>query len=125
MLDELALYIPQPEIKKLYAMVIAETYYEQTKDMQLEKKRMMAEIKDYEQRLSNARNLIASKKIDEDDFRELKSDYMENLNRLERKLTMIMNDTEDVEGLLNEGVERLLKLDEGCRKGNLGDIRGG
>jgi len=106
-------------------MVIAETYYEQTKDMQLEKKRMMAEIKDYEQRLSNARNLIASKKIDEDDFRELKSDYMENLNRLERKLTMIMNDTEDVEGLLNEGVERLLKLDEGCRKGNLGDIRGG
>lgn len=49
---------------------------------------------------------------------------MENLNRLERKLNTIINDTEEVEGLLNEGIEQLLKLNQGYKKGNLRDIRG-
>jgi DNA invertase Pin-like site-specific DNA recombinase len=82
LLDELSLYIPKTEVKKLYAMLIAETYYEETKEIQLEKKRVLAQIKDYELRLLNARELIVLKKIDEDDFRELKSGYKEKLERL-------------------------------------------
>ncbi len=124
LLDELDQYIPQAEIKKLYAILIAETYYEQTKEIQLEKKQVLAQIKEYEQRLTNARDLIASRKIDEDDFRPMKSGYLEQINRLEKKLNTILNDTDDIEGLLNEGIERLLKLDEGCKKGDLGDMRG-
>jgi site-specific DNA recombinase len=110
-------------MKALYARQIAETYYEQTREIQLEKKQVTTQIKDYEHKLSNARNLIASGKIDADDFRQMKTDYVNNINRLEAKLHTIINDTANIEGLLDEGIERLLKLDEGAQKGDLGDIR--
>ena len=122
--DEMKQYVPRKEIKRLYAMVISEAYHGETKEMGAEKKQVLAQIKDVETKLSNARELIASKKIDEDYFRELKKGYQEKITRLEKKRYQIANDTADIDGLLDQGIEHLLKLDEGCKKGDFKELRG-
>ncbi|MBB5441166.1 hypothetical protein HDC92_004871 [Pedobacter sp. AK017] len=83
----------------------------------------MKQIKDLEAKLSNARNLIASGKIDDDDFRALKTGYTEQIVHLEERLTTIQRDSTNVEDLLNEGIEHLLKLDKGAKKADTADLR--
>ncbi len=121
--DEVSQFIPKREIKKLYAAVISEAYHNETKDIGIERRDILLEIKDYEAKLSNARELIASQKIDHDDFRELKAKYTEKINRLEKQLDQLVSEIADVEGLLDEGIEHLLKLDEAYRKGEMYDFR--
>lgn len=81
-MKELKKYTPRQEIKKLYAALIAESYYEQTGNLQQEKQQVLKQLKDYEGRLSHARNLLATRQIDASDYREMKSDYGEVIARL-------------------------------------------
>jgi site-specific DNA recombinase len=121
--DEIKDFLPRKEVKRLYAMVISEHYHGQTKEIQTEKRVVLKRIKDLEAKLSNARDLIAAGKIDDDDFRALKTGYTEQIVRLEKRLTTIQRDSTNVEDLLNEGIEHLLKLDKGAKKADTEDLR--
>src|SRR5690606_7766527 len=54
---------------------------------QSEKGKILAEIKDYEQRLSHSRDLLATKQIDAMDYHDMKARYTESISRLESQLT--------------------------------------
>ncbi|WP_244307435.1 recombinase family protein [Flavobacterium fluviatile] len=111
-------YVPIPEIKSLYTSLLCEVYKEQTKDVFEERNKVIAQLKDYENRMAHARDLLLSKDIEASDYREMKSDYGDIIQRLELKLTGLEKDSKDVEKLLNNGVENLLKLNECYDIGN-------
>ncbi len=117
-IQNLKKYVPIPEIKNIYANVIGDCYKEQIKDVLEEKTKIISQIKDYETRISNARDLLATKQIDPSDYREMKSDYGEMVRRLELKLSGIDDENKDIEELLKNGVENLMKLNEYYENGN-------
>ncbi len=121
--NELQKYLPRQEYKKLYTALIAEAYKEQTKGIQDEKRQLLAQIKDYENRLSKARELVVTNQIDSSDYREMKSDYGGMVTKLEAKLSGISNEKEDIEGLLNEGIDNLLRLSIGFEGGTFAECR--
>lgn len=107
---ELKNYIPRKECLRLYTDVILEMYNEQTDVLQNEKRPLVASIKGYYGRLFRARGLLAKEEIDSIDFWDMKSEYKAIIEKLEAKLTTINNEILDVEGLLNDGISRLLIL---------------
>ena len=63
-----------------------------------------------------ARDLLSTRQIDP-------LDYGQEIGRLEGKLARINNETEDVEGLLNEGIDELLKLNNCFKTGGWEESR--
>ena len=116
-------YIPKEEIKKLYTALIVEEYQRQTENIYGKRKQILKQIKDYEGRLSYARDLLSTRQIDPLDYRDMKSDYGEEISKLEGNLARISNETEDVEGLLNEGIDELLKLNNCFKHGGWEESR--
>jgi site-specific DNA recombinase len=110
--DHLKKYIPIPEIKPLYAAVIAEHYREETKEMLDSEEKATSQIKNYESRLIRARDLLATGEIDPSDYREMKSDYSEMIYKLQSKLTNIHIDKDNVEEMLQDSIENVMKLSE-------------
>lgn len=84
---------------------------------------MLAQLKDYEGRLSHARDLLATRKIDADDYREMKSDYAGMINKLEVRLATMNNEADEIEELLSNGIDRLLSLKMLYEKGQLAETR--
>ncbi|WP_431245086.1 recombinase family protein [Flavobacterium sp. P21] len=109
-IDNLKRYVPLKELKNIYTTVLAECYRDQTKDSFEEKTRVMNQIADYDKRLSHIRNLLSANQIDASDYRDMKSEYSDAIYRLEQKLSVIGEETKDIEELLRIGVENLLKL---------------
>ncbi len=81
------------------------------------------QLKDYEKRLSHVRDLLATQQIDAKDYREMKSSYSEIISKLESKLSVINEDKENIDDLLNSGIENLLKLHECYISGEWVDSR--
>lgn len=89
-----------------------------------EKKRRIAEqIKDYESRLGNARDLLLSLKIEPDDYKVMKEDYNERIANLERELSLVANEKHSIEELLNKGVDNLIMLNDTYANRDLSDKR--
>ena len=109
-IKELLKYAPKRQYKKVYSIIIIEAYKEQTKERQNEKAQLLKQIKDYEGRLSKARDLLMTNQIDSADYRDIKSDYGETLARLQAKYSGIDTDQDDIEKLLNQGIENLLRI---------------
>jgi site-specific DNA recombinase len=122
-INSLKEYVPRPEIKKLYTDVIVECYKEHTKEVHEEKYRILVQIKDYESRLSHVRDLLATKQIESLDYREMKSNYGEMINKLELKLLDIDGNKDSIDDLLNDGIENLLTLHESYKGGLWGQSR--
>ncbi len=110
--QELKKFIPRQEVTELFRLLILNTYNEKTKIVTQEKKQALAQIKEFELRLSKARELVLSEQIEPSDYREMKSDYEEKISRLEAKISSISNNVENIEPLVNKGLENLLMLDK-------------
>ena len=110
--DEVSKYILRKEIKKLYASLISEAYHKETQGISIDRKEVLSEIKDQEAKLSNARQLIATNKIDEDDFRELETKCIERIEKLEIKLNQLALEVGNVDGLLDSGIQVLLNFEK-------------
>lgn len=108
---ELKKYIPRPEWMDISKVTISEAWYDQTNHLQDDRKQLLTQIKEVEEQLSYTRNLLSSKKIDPDDFREMKSEYTGKLEKLEARLSTCTHDHVDIDDLLDKGVNNLLKLD--------------
>ncbi|WP_082472480.1 recombinase family protein [Flavobacterium sp. Leaf82] len=109
-IKELLKYAPKREYKKVYSIIILEAYKEQTRERQNEKSQLLNQIKDYEGRLSKARDLLMTNQIDSADYRDIKSDYGETLVRLQAKYSGLNTDQDDIEKLLNQGIENLFRI---------------
>jgi site-specific DNA recombinase len=107
---ELQQYVPRKEYKKIYTTLIVEAYKEQTKDKQLEKARLINQINDYENRLSKARDMLMTNQIDAIDYKDIKSDYGSKLMQLQARFAGLNTDNDNIETLLNSGIENLYRL---------------
>ncbi len=122
-LRELKMYIPKKEVLRLYSMTISEAFESLSENMKHEKANIKAQISEFQTKLSNARKLIVAGKIDDDDFRELKTEYVTEIERLEKALIILHADTANIDELLDQGIDNLMKLDDGIKKGELFDQR--
>jgi site-specific DNA recombinase len=110
-LNELKTYIPRQEMAEVYQILLIEEWHDQTGHIKNGKKELLAQIKELEERISYARDLLSSRKIEPDDFREMKTEYTCKLERLEAKLNACSHDEVDIKHLLSTGISNLLKLD--------------
>ncbi len=111
LVEELRKYIPRPEMSDLYKITLSESWYKQTSYLQDDNKSLMREIKEQEEKISYIRELLSSKKIEPEDFREMKTEHTGKLEKLEARLAIRDQGHEDVPGLLSAGIDNLLKLD--------------
>lgn len=79
--------------------IISKGYLEQTNEVQSEKKEILLQIKDYEERLSHTRDLLVTRQIDASDYRDMKSQYSDKISTLESQLTRLNHDVDDVQDL--------------------------
>jgi site-specific DNA recombinase len=87
------------------------------------KRKLLEQIKDYEVRLGNARDLLLTLKIDPDDYKMIKDDYNERITNLERELSAVVTDKHSIEGLLVKGVDNLIMLNDSYADIDLSDKR--
>ena len=96
---------------ELYKIALAEAWYDQTNHLQDDSRQLRLQIKELEENLSYIRELLSSRQIEPADFREMKTEYSNKLEKLEAKLSSNKHDKVDFNDLLNKGVNNLLKLD--------------
>ena len=121
--NELRRYIPRKEIYVIYRDIIAETYYELTQNSQFSKRQILSQLKDYENRISHIRNLLATQKIDPLDYLEIKNQYSLTIDELNKKLDTLCRSVLPIEVLLERGINRLMTFDNIFATENIEDIR--
>jgi site-specific DNA recombinase len=108
---ELKKYMPKPNLLDLYKLVLLESWSDQTNHLQNDRKQLLAQIKELEEKLSHIRDLLSSRQLDPADFREMKTEYTNKLEKLEAKLSAYDSEETNIEPLLKQGLENLLNLD--------------
>ena len=108
---ELNKYIPRFEMAKIYERLLREAYYNQAQSNQVEKKQTLLQIKEIEYKLSKARELLVTDKIDASDYKSIKGENEEKLSKLESKLNTIGEHEENLDDLLKTGISNLMKLE--------------
>lgn len=78
--------------KKLYTAVLLEAYREHTGYVSGEKRKTLEQIAEYEKKLSSARNLLVSEKIDVEDYNLMKNEYGTIIQKLERHFAEVSDD---------------------------------
>lgn len=121
--EELKKYQPISEVKKLYTSILNETHRELSDNAGEKKRRLVEQIKDYELRLSNARDLLLTSQIEADDYKMIKNDYSARIANLESELSAVTNDKHSIEALVIKGVDNLIKLNDNYLKRDLSDAR--
>lgn len=121
--EQLNRFKPLPAVKKLYAAVLLEAYREHTGFVSSEKRKALDQIAEYEKKLSSARNLLVTEKIDVDDYNLMKNEYSTIIQKLERQLSEVSDDRGSIEQLMNKGIDNLLKLGEALEKSSLTEAR--
>ena len=104
-------FIPRKEMSAIYRKIIAEAYYELTQNEQKIKKQLLHQLKDYENRVSHIRNLLAMQKIEPTDYLEIKRQYDSVLTGLKEKLDNICRSLPKIESLLEKDIMELMALD--------------
>ena len=108
---ELKKYIPHPAATELYKKVILEAYYSLGKDQKQNKKAIIAQLAELNNRIIKGRELLLSGDIDGADFKKIKSDYEKQIMTLEAKLNAIEDEKTDIAPTLNKAVDHLAQLD--------------
>ena len=121
--EQLNNYKPIAAVKKLYTAVLLEAYREHTGYVSGEKRKTLEQIAEYEKKLSSARNLLVSEKIDVEDYNLMKNEYGTIIQKLERQLAEVSDDRGSIEQLMNKGIDNLLKLGNAIENTSLSEAR--
>jgi site-specific DNA recombinase len=78
---------------------------------------------EYEKKLSTARNLLVTEKIDVDDYNLMKTEYSTIIQKLERQLAEVSDDRGSIESLMNKGIDNLIKIGEAFKGSSLAEAR--
>jgi hypothetical protein len=116
---ELRKYVPKPGMSDIYVVTLKESYNEQTRSQQSDRKQIISQIDDLGIRLRNARELVADQKLDPEDYRELKLDCTNKITILEAKLAGSSQAERNIDGLLDQTVSNLSRLDTLMKRGQL------
>src|SRR5690606_5065445 len=91
--------------------------------LELEQKEILIQIKDFEDRLSHMRDLLATRQIDAEDYREIKSQYNMKISAFESQLTTLNNDMGNVQSLIEQGLSKIMEISHNLENGSLIEIR--
>jgi site-specific DNA recombinase len=97
---ELKKYVPMEEIWQ-------EVFGTQTDDRKI----FRQQIKEVEEKISYAMDLLTSRLIDPTEFRDMKVDYNNRLDRLKSKLNSLGDEDANLQPLLDNGLKTLLRLE--------------
>jgi site-specific DNA recombinase len=117
--QELKKYIPRPELKDLYRISLTKAFYSQSSQSQGSRKELVEQIKEQENRLARAQELLLSEQIEPTDYRTMKEVCAEKLNKLQVKLASLSTYTGSIDILLKDGLDTLFQLDRIYEKGSI------
>lgn len=86
-IQELRKYKPTLAMLTLYKQVILDVYNSQHKDKHSEKKELLQQINEQNNRLAKARELLLADAIDSMDYKSIKAEYERKTTLLEAKLS--------------------------------------
>ncbi|MGJ1261673.1 recombinase family protein [Sphingobacterium spiritivorum] len=108
--EELDKYQPKKEFIEIYRIVLIQTYFEETRDIQASKKQILAQLNDFEKRVSHVRDLLATDKIEPADYYEIKDRYSASIEELKIKLEGLSGKAPEIEILLDQDISKLLNF---------------
>lgn len=120
---ELHKFVPKKEIIDIYQKILEETYYELTKDIQVSKKQTLMQIKEYENRMSHIRDLLATEKIEVSDYHDIKTQYSGSIEQLNEKLVILSGKVPDISNLFQQDIRDFLYLDNVLKDSSSEDFR--
>ena len=111
MVDEIRKYVqPLPRLQ-LFKEVIVSIYKAKTYARHNEVQQLKTQLEESNNRLSKARELLLCGDIEADDYRTIKAESEERINRLEAKLTASVADTNNIEPLWDMAISNISQLD--------------
>lgn len=105
--DEIRKYVrPLPKLQ-LYKEVIVSVFKAKTRLQRNNIQHLNTQLGEANKRLSKARDLLLAGDIETDDYRLIKSDSEERINRLEAQLTASVTDTTNIEPLWDKAISNI------------------
>ena len=109
--DEIRKYVqPLPRLQ-LFKEVIVSVYKAKTHDQHNEVQQLKKQLEEATKRISKARELLLCGDIEADDYRTIKSESEERINRLESKLAASATDITNIEPLWDKAISSISRLD--------------
>lgn len=107
---ELEKFTPRAGTAETYTRIINIAYKERSKEQRDDVKHYHQKISELNDDIAKARRKFLTDKVDEKDFREFKQECEKEIQRIETELIKITNQTPQIDRLLNQAIQNLLKL---------------
>lgn len=114
-LEELTMFLPRPGYAELFVETITDAYNNVTQAIKDERRELNKQISDHNKQIDKARNLLLLDEIEAKEFRRIKDECNEKINRLEAKLTevAVQNDEIlDMKSIASDAIQNLALLDK-------------
>lgn len=98
-------------MSELYAITICKAFKSQTCHHQTDRRLIFSQLDELNTRLKNAREMLADRKLDSDDYREIKIDCTTRINELEARLAPSTEKPVDINQLITGAINTLTRLD--------------
>lgn len=122
--SELSKYEFQPGIRKILNTIILHNFKSVSSTIKDERSTITNRINSLNERISKARDMFLSDKIDEDDFRDIKNRYKGELDELKEKSGLIKKSPEsEIETKLSLALDAVTNVADRYRNANLIDKR--
>ena len=119
MVEEIRKYVqPLPRLQ-LFKEIIVSVYKAKTHARHNEVQQLKIQLEEANKRISKARELLLCGDIEADDYRTIKAESEERINRLEAKLTASVTDTNNIEPLWDKAISNISQLDVLYEKGTV------
>jgi site-specific DNA recombinase len=104
---ELEKYVALPKLEEEYNAILFRASNDNNHNHDGERRALMTEMKAMEERVSYARDLMLSKQLDPADFKQIKADCAQQLERLDTKLADLPDEPVNTELLLKNAITDL------------------
>jgi hypothetical protein len=108
---QLKQFVPRAELREIYKIALLEAWYDQANHSQDDKAKLIKEMKEIEGKIAYIRELLSTQQIEPVDFRDMKTEYSAQLEKLESRIQVTTNLEESIAPLLTKGIDNLLKMD--------------
>ena len=109
--DEIRKYVRPLRSLKLYKEAISTVYKSKTRNHRSDVQQLKVQLEESNRRLAKARELLLTGDIEADDYRTIKSETEEKINRMEAKLTATASPSINIEPLLDMAITNISQLD--------------
>lgn len=121
--QELEKFVPKPGTMEVFKLAITEGFRDQSRALNDDKKKILAQLDEHQKRLSKARELLLTGDIDPWDYKTMKNDSEKKISTLEAQLSQFASNTENVDKILDKALYNLSRVHILYRDGELADKR--